>query len=54
LAKKTLDVNEAIDNGFGTIVLGRRGLSGFKEFFMGSVTSKVLYRSPGLATRIVQ
>jgi len=47
-------LKEARDNDFGTIVLGRRGLSGFKEFFMGSVTSKVLCRSLGLATWIVQ
>ena len=47
-------LKEARDNHFGTIVLGRRGLSGFKEFFMGSVTSKVLSRSLGLATWIVQ
>ena len=47
-------LKEARDNDFGTIVLGRRGLSGFKEFFMGSVTSKVMCRSLGLATWIVQ
>ena len=47
-------LKEARNNDFGTIVLGRRGLSGFKEFFMGSVTSKVMCRSLGLTTWIVQ
>ena len=47
-------LKEARDNDFGTIVLGRRGLSGFKEYFVGSATSKVMCRSLGLATWIVQ
>ncbi len=47
-------LKEARDNDFGTIVLGRRGLSGLKEFFMGSVTTKVLCRSLGLSIWIVQ
>ncbi len=46
-------LEEARSNGYGTIVLGRRGLSGFKEFFMGSVTSKVLQNSAGLAVWVV-
>jgi nucleotide-binding universal stress UspA family protein len=28
--------------GYGVVVLGRRGISGIKEFFMGSVSQKVL------------
>ena len=47
-------VREARDNDHGTIVMGRRGLSPFKEFVFGSVTSKVLYHSAGLALWIVQ
>ncbi|MFC1821127.1 universal stress protein [Thermodesulfobacteriota bacterium] len=47
-------VNEARNNDYGTIVLGRRGLSPLKEFVFGSVTSKVLYHSAGLALWIVQ
>ena len=47
-------LEEARKNDFGTLILGRRGLSAFKEFFMGSVTSKVLSRALGLATWIVQ
>ncbi len=47
-------LEEARKNDFGTLILGRRGLSAFKEFFMGSITSKVLSRALGLATWIVQ
>ncbi|RLC26190.1 MAG: universal stress protein, partial [Deltaproteobacteria bacterium] len=36
-----------------TIVLGRRGLSAVKGFFMGSVTTSVFNRSTSLATWIV-
>ncbi|MGD8435264.1 MAG: universal stress protein [Syntrophobacterales bacterium] len=46
-------LDEARNNGYGTIVMGRRGLSGVKEFFMGSVSSKVLYGSTRMATWIV-
>ena len=46
-------LKEARSDGYGTIVLGRRGLSGVKEFFMGSVTSKVLQDAAGLAVWMV-
>ena len=46
-------VEEARSNGYGTIVMGRRGLSGMKEFFMGSVSAKVLQNSNGMAVWIV-
>jgi nucleotide-binding universal stress UspA family protein len=45
---------EARGSGYGTIVVGRRGLSGMQEFFMGSVTSKILQDSAGLAVWVVQ
>ncbi len=46
---------EALDGGYGTIVLGRRGRSGLKEFIFGSVTGKILqHRSPDMAIWIVQ
>jgi nucleotide-binding universal stress UspA family protein len=35
-------VEEARNSGCGTIVVGRRGLSRVKEFFMGRVSKKVL------------
>ena len=47
-------LKEAKSNDFGTIVLGRRGHSGVKEFFMGSVTSKVLQDCAGRAVWLVQ
>jgi len=47
-------LKEARDKGYGTIVMGRRGLSAVKEFFMGSVTTSVLNRSTSLAIWIVQ
>lgn len=47
-------LKEARDNGYGTIVLGRRGQSAMKQFIFGSVTSQVLHHSAGLAIWIVQ
>jgi nucleotide-binding universal stress UspA family protein len=36
-------VKEAEDSGFGTIVVGRRGLSKVEAFFMGRVGHEVVY-----------
>ncbi|UCD80927.1 MAG: universal stress protein, partial [Desulfobacterales bacterium] len=36
-------VNEARKQNYGTIVMGRRGLSQVKSFFIGRVTNKVIY-----------
>ena len=46
-------LKEARNNDYGTVVLGRRGYSGVKEFFMGSVTSKVLQDCTGRAVWLV-
>jgi nucleotide-binding universal stress UspA family protein len=46
-------LREAKEGGYGTIALGRRGLSAAPEFLMGSVTSKVLSRAKGFAVWIV-
>ena len=46
-------LKEANNSDCGTIVLGRRGVSGVREFFMGSVTTKVLQGSGGLAVWVV-
>ncbi|MBT8406919.1 MAG: universal stress protein [Deltaproteobacteria bacterium] len=46
-------LDEARNDGYGTIVMGRRGLSGVKEFFMGSVSNKVLQNCAGMAAWIV-
>ena len=47
-------LKEARSKGYGTIVLGRRGLSGVKAFVFGSVTKKILRQSAGLSIWIVQ
>ena len=36
-------VREAEEGGYGTIVVGRRGLSRIREFFMGRVSTKVIH-----------
>ena len=46
-------LKEAHDNDYGTVILGRRGVSALKEFVMGSVTSKILHNSVGLAVWVV-
>jgi len=46
-------LKEARSNNFGTIVLGRKGHSSVKEYFMGSTASKVLQDSSGLAVWVV-
>ena len=35
------DILDEANSGYDLIVMGRRGLSGIKEFFMGSVSQKV-------------
>mgnify|MGYP001814825913 CR=1 FL=1 len=47
-------LKEARSKGYGTIVLGRRGLSGLKAFVVGCVTRKILHHSAGLSIWIVQ
>ena len=45
-------VNEA-NSGYDIIVLGRRGLSGIKDFFFGSVTQKVLNSAKDVSVLLV-
>jgi len=45
-------INEA-NAGYDTIVLGRRGLSGIKEFFLGSVPLKVLHSAGNMSVLVV-
>ena len=45
-------IHEA-DSGYDTIVLGRRGLSGIKEFFLGSVSQKVLQSAKAVSVVLV-
>ncbi|MFH1350956.1 MAG: universal stress protein, partial [Pseudomonadota bacterium] len=46
-------VQEAKEGGYGTIVMGRRGLSKVQEFFMGRVSNKVIQMAKGQAVWIV-
>jgi len=46
-------VERAREGGFGTIVVGRRGLSRINDFFMGRVSNKVLQLAKEMAVWIV-
>ncbi len=46
-------VKEANQQGYGTIVVGRRGLSRISEFFMGSVSHKIIQLARGHAVWVV-
>lgn len=45
--------DEAVREGFGTIVVGRKGLSDIAEFDMGRVTSKLVQLASGIALWVV-
>ncbi len=45
--------SEARDQGFGTILAGRKGLSDVSEFVMGRVTRKILFIGSDKAVWIV-
>lgn len=47
-------IKEARTNGYGTVVLGKRGRSKFKQFLFGSVTRKILNNMTNLSTWVVQ
>jgi nucleotide-binding universal stress UspA family protein len=47
-------VNEAVEGGFSTIIMGRRGLGAAKALILGSVTTKVVHNSRGPAVIIVE
>ncbi len=44
---------EAKQGGYGTIALGRRGLSKVEEFFMGRVSNKVIHMAKEMAVWVV-
>ena len=46
-------VKEAKDGDYGTIVVGRRGLSKVRDFFMGRVSNKVIQLAEGKAVCVV-
>ncbi|MGO9578038.1 MAG: universal stress protein [Desulfobaccales bacterium] len=43
----------AREGNYGTVIMGRRGISAVREFIMGRVTTKVLHGAEGLAVWIV-
>ena len=47
------DILEESRNGYDLIVMGKRGLSGIKEFFLGSVSQKVLSLSKDISVLVV-
>jgi len=46
-------ISEARSGGYGTVVIGRRGLSGIEECFLGSVSQKVLHSLKSVSIIIV-
>jgi len=48
------DIIEEAHTGYKAIVMGRRGLSGFKELVLGSVSQKVVHAAKGLSVVIVE
>jgi nucleotide-binding universal stress UspA family protein len=47
------DIIEEAGSGYDIIVLGRRGLSGVKEFILGSVSQKVLHLARDISVLVV-
>ncbi len=46
-------LREAHEGGYGTVVLGRRGLTGARAFFLGSVSSKLVSGARQMAVWVV-
>jgi len=46
-------IMEAKEGGFGTIVIGRRGLSAVEEFFIGRVSRKILHMAKKMAVWVI-
>ena len=47
------DIATEARSGYSLVVLGRRGLSGLKEYFLGSISSKVLHMAPDVSLLFV-
>jgi nucleotide-binding universal stress UspA family protein len=47
-------LEEARNEGYQTVIVGRRGISAGKRLLMGSVTSKIITQGSGLAVTIVE
>ena len=46
-------ITEALKGGYGTIVMGRRGLTNVEEFIMGRVSNKVIHMAREMAVWVV-
>jgi len=46
-------ITEALKGGYGTIVVGRRGLTNVEEFIMGRVSNKVIHMAREMAVWVV-
>jgi len=47
------DILQEAENGYDLIVMGRRGLSSIKEFFVGSISNKVIHTAKDISVLIV-
>ena len=47
------DIVAEAESGYDTIVMGRRGLSGIKEFVMGSVSQKAIHTVKNVSIVVV-
>lgn len=47
------DIVDEAQNGYHIIVIGRRGLSGIREFILGSISQKVLHAAKDLSVLMV-
>lgn len=47
------DILTEAENGYDLVVIGRRGLSGIREFFLGSVSQKVFHGSKNISVLVV-
>ncbi|MDP3427335.1 MAG: universal stress protein, partial [Humidesulfovibrio sp.] len=52
IAQTILDVQQ--EGGFGTLVVGRRGLTNSEVFLFGSVSSKLVHNAKNCAVWVVQ
>jgi nucleotide-binding universal stress UspA family protein len=47
------DILALSESGYDTVVMGRRGLSGIREFFLGSVSQKVFHAAKNVSVVVV-
>ena len=47
-------LNEVKKGGYDTVIMGRRGMSGVKRFFLGSVSAKIMHHAQDCAVWVVE